>query len=214
MYSKRLVAGFKMASQLHEGHERKGVGTPYLSHLLGVASLVIEHGGDDKHVIAALLHDAVEDCGGKPTLDKIRKRFGKTVAKTVEQCSDSVTEDPTIKMDWEVRKRAYVAAVATKSARAAFVTACDKLHNANAILNDHLIGEDDEGATVWDRFGDKSRGQVVAYYTAMVAALHSRIPEPLWERLARTVAALEMLADPVEHQRWVDRLGGRVEAHQ
>ena len=213
MYSKRLTAGFEWASRLHNGHNRKGVETAYLSHLLGVASLVIEHGGDDKHAVAALLHDAVEDCGGKPTLKKIRKRFGKTIANTVEQCSDSVTEDPTIKMDWEVRKRAYVAAVATKSDRAAFVTACDKLHNANAILNDHMIGAGDDGSTVWDRFGGKSREQTVAYYTAMVDALAPRIPADLWQRLSRTVAALEVLADPVEHRRWVDRLTA-AEAHQ
>jgi hypothetical protein len=47
----------------------------------------------------------------------------------------------------------------------------------------------------------------------MVGALRPRIPVPLWERLARTVAALEALADPVEHRRWVARLTGASEVH-
>ncbi len=208
MYSKRLTAGFNMASQLHDGHERKGVATPYLSHLLGVASLVIEHGGDDDHVIAALLHDAVEDCGGEPTLRKIREHFGETVAATVEQCSDSVTEDVNVKADWLDRKRAYVTGVATKSDRAILVTACDKLHNANAILNDDLAGKAADGTTVWDRFGGKSREQVVAYYTAMATALEARVPAALSERLARTVAALERLVEPAGHRHWVKQLTG------
>ena len=212
MYSKRLTAGFEWASRLHAEQTRKGVGTPYLSHLLGVASLVIEHGGDEDHVIAGLLHDAVEDCGGLAMLDSIHAEFGGIVADTVMQCSDSVTEDADAKLPWEDRKRTYVAAVASKSDRAAFVTACDKLHNANAILNDHLIGAGDDGSTVWDRFGGKTREQTVAYYTAMVAALEPRIPVDLWQRLSRTVAALEVLTDPVEHRRWVERLTA-AEAH-
>lgn len=91
MYSERLTAGFEWASRLHATQPRKGVDTPYLSHLLGVASLAIEYDGDEDDLIAAMLHDAVEDCGGLPMLEKIRTKFGNTVASTVEQCSDSVT---------------------------------------------------------------------------------------------------------------------------
>ncbi len=208
MYSNRLTVGFEWAARLHATQKRKGVDAPYLSHLLGVASLALEHNGDEDNVIAGLLHDAVEDCGGLTMLDAIRSEFGDVVADTVMQCSDSVTDDADAKLPWEDRKRAYIAAVATKSDRAAFVTACDKLHNASAILNDHLLGADADGKTVWDRFGGKSLEQTVAYYSAMVSALEGRITVDLWTRLQRTVAALEILADPVEHRRWVARLTG------
>ena len=49
------------AARLHRGQRRKGSGIPYVSHLLAVASLVIEHGEDEDQAIAALLHDAIED---------------------------------------------------------------------------------------------------------------------------------------------------------
>jgi len=208
MYSERLTAGFEWASRLHATQSRKGVDTPYLSHLLGVASLAVEYGGDEDDVIAAMLHDAVEDCGGLPMLEKIRATFGNTVASTVEQCSDSVTVDADAKSDWVNRKRAYVASVADKSERARFVTTCDKLHNATAILNDHRAGRAADGTTVWDRFGGKPPEQVVAYYSAMVAALkgRGRVKEPLWQRLADTVAALEGVTEGGGHALWLTRL--------
>lgn len=207
MYSQRLTAGFEWASRLHAGQARKGVETPYLSHLLGVASLVVEYGGDEDDVISALLHDAVEDCGGLPMLEKIKAEFGPTVAETVRQCSDSVTLEADSKTEWTDRKRAYIAAVEGKSDRARFVTTCDKLHNATAILNDHMLGEGVDGMTVWDRFHAKSPAQVVAYYSAMLAALQGRVQAPLWARLSTTVAALEAtLEDHQEHALWIARL--------
>lgn len=206
MYSERLMQGFEWASRLHACHVRKGVGTAYLSHLLGVASLVIEFGGDEDAVTAALLHDAVEDCGGLPMATEIRGRFGDIVADTVLECTDSVAEDAGAKSDWEDRKRAYVASVARKSERAKLVTACDKLHNATAILWDHRAGAGTDGQTVWDRFGGKSCSQVVANYSVMLAALRGGIPDPLWRRLAETVTALEAAAETAEHGHWVARL--------
>jgi len=203
MYSERLAAAFEWASRLHAAQTRKGVETPYLSHLLGVASLILEYGGTEDEVIAGLLHDAVEDCGGLPMLADIRAKFGSVVADIVSACSDSVTSDPEAKSDWEVRKRAYVAAVAAKSNAACFVTACDKLHNATAIFEDDLLGSAPDGTTVWHRFGGKSKEQTIAYYSAMAEALRGRVPAALWQRFARTVAALEALAKPAEHQRWL-----------
>ena len=206
MYSERLTAGFEWASRLHAAQPRKGVDTPYLSHLLGVASLAIEYGGDEDDVIAAMLHDAVEDCGGFPMLEKIKAIFGDTVASTIEQCSDSVTVAANAKSDWVDRKRAYVASVAGKSERARFVTTCDKLPNATAILNDHRAGRAADGTTVWDRFGGKAPEQVVAYYSAMVAAFQGCVKEPLWQRLADTVAGLEAVAKADGHALWVAEL--------
>ena len=62
---------------------------PYVALLLSVAALAMEHGADEDEAIAALLHDAVEDRGGKPTLEEIRKRFGDRVAAIVEGCTDA-----------------------------------------------------------------------------------------------------------------------------
>ena len=87
-YSGRVSEAFAYAMVLHGEQKRKGTDVPYITHLMGVASLVGEQGGDEDLVIAALLHDAVEDQGGKETLCTIRKRFGERVARVVEACSD------------------------------------------------------------------------------------------------------------------------------
>jgi (p)ppGpp synthase/HD superfamily hydrolase len=92
----------------HGGHTRKGTEIPYVAHLLAVSALVLEAGGTELQAIAALLHDAAEDCGGEPRLQDIRHRFGDKVGDIVEACSDSLTEDPADKAPWRERKTAYL----------------------------------------------------------------------------------------------------------
>lgn len=79
------------AVRLHARQKRKGTRIPYSAHLLAVASLVLEDGGTTDEAVAALLHDAVEDQGGRRTLERIRRRFGPAVARIVEACSDADT---------------------------------------------------------------------------------------------------------------------------
>src|SRR5437867_11285093 len=88
--SRRFEAALLLATRLHATQTRKGGRIPYVSHLLGVASLALEHGADEAVAIAALLHDAVEDQGGRPTLARIRRRFGARVAEIVEGCTGAV----------------------------------------------------------------------------------------------------------------------------
>src|SRR3954464_414615 len=101
-----------LASEHHRRQLRKGTAIPYLSHLLGVASLVLEMGGSETEAIGALLHDAVEDGGGRPMLDRIRDEFGPDAARIVLANSDSET-DP--KPPWVERKHEYLAAIAHKA---------------------------------------------------------------------------------------------------
>ncbi|MGA7622931.1 MAG: HD domain-containing protein [Candidatus Acidiferrales bacterium] len=100
----RFDSAFQLASGLHREQCRKGTGIPYISHLMSVAALVLEAGGDEDQVIAALLHDAMEDQGGPPTLETIRRLFGDRVAEIVKECSDSESEDPENKLPWHQRK--------------------------------------------------------------------------------------------------------------
>ena len=80
----------QFASGLHHSQCRKGTPIPYLSHLMAVSALVLEAGGDEDLAIAALLHDAVEDQGGAPTLQIIPRMFGDRVANVVMDCSDTI----------------------------------------------------------------------------------------------------------------------------
>ena len=123
----------RYAHEVHATQKRKGTGAPYIGHLLGVASIVLDDGGSEDEAIGALLHDAAEDHGGRERLDEIRQRFGDPVARIVEDCTDS-WETP--KRPWAERKRDYVEHARTLRASSLRVAAADKVHNAYAILRD------------------------------------------------------------------------------
>jgi (p)ppGpp synthase/HD superfamily hydrolase len=120
------------ATHVHGGQARKGTSTPYVAHLLAVAATVLEHGGDEDLAIAALLHDSVEDQGGKARLEDVRNRFGERVAKIVRACSDSLadTAKGERKAHWQERKEAYLAHLQTAEPDILRVSLADKVHNA------------------------------------------------------------------------------------
>ncbi len=185
MLSSRFGDALVYASQLHRDQLRKGTHIPYVSHLLAVTALVLEHGGTENEAIAALLHDAVEDQGGSETREAIRERFGEDVAAIVDGCTDA---DSLPKPPWCERKKAYVAHVAVAPPSVRLVSAADKLHNARAILADYRqLGE-----TLWDRFYG-GRDGTLWYYRALADAFRSVESNALSEELDRTVAELECL---------------------
>lgn len=182
MLSPRFEDALLYATRLHAAQTRKGSGVPYVSHLLAVASLVLEAGGDEDTAIAALLHDAAEDQGGLATLAEIRTRFGDAVADIVSACSDTF-EEP--KPPWHERKRAYIAHLRDAPPEVRLVSCADKLHNARAIATDHRqIGD-----ALWDRF-HADRDDVLWYYRELTAIFREHGPEPLAAELALVVDAL------------------------
>ena len=144
----RFDTALQFASVLHPEQSRKGGHIPYIAHLMSVCALVLEAGGNEDQAIAALLHDAVEDRGGRSTLETIRQMFGDRVANAVESCSDSMATNPDKKLPWRERKVKYLEHLRTASGDALLVSAADKLHNARAILSDYRkLGDD-----LWLRF--------------------------------------------------------------
>lgn len=186
MLTQRYADGLQLAWELHQGQFRKGTKIPYVSHLIAVSSLALEHGANEDEAIAALLHDAVEDAGGKPTLELIRVQFGQAVADIVEGCTDSY-EDP--KPDWRLRKEAYLAHLAQASRSVRLVSASDKLHNARSILSDLRV----RGPSLWTRFTAGKEGSLW-YYRSLVGAFAFHGRTPLVDELDRTVGAIEGLA--------------------
>jgi len=174
------------AARKHAGQTRKGTTTPYIAHLLSVAGLVLEAGGDEDLAIAALLHDVVEDCGGGPMLQQIRRRFGKRVAHVVDGCTDTDL-DP--KPPWRQRKEDYLKHLRTADADVRLVSAADKLHNARSVLADYReIGE-----PVWERFHGKRDG-TLWYYRALLDEFRRGKLNPLIHQLARVINELEAAA--------------------
>ena len=182
-FSKTFVKALRYAADLHQKQFRKRTGRPYIGHLLGVTSIVIEYGGDEEMAIAALLHDAVEDQGGIPRLREIRRKFGKRVAHIVDGCTDSHTQP---KPPWLERKRSYVARVAKESADVQLVSAADKLANVRETLHDVRV----QGDGVFERFAGKKEG-TLWYYRALVGEFHKAGDNSLIEELDRAVTELE-----------------------
>lgn len=174
------------ATRLHARQTKKGNGQPYIGHLLGVTALVIAHGGNEEEAIAAVLHDAVEDQGGLPTLRAIRRKFGPRIANIVESCSDSVT---TPKPPWKDRKTKYIAHIRHAPPSVRLVTAADKLDNVRMIITDLR----QEGDRVWARFTGGKDGSLW-YYRAMFETLKEAGATPLVEELGRAVTEMERLA--------------------
>lgn len=161
-YGERFEEALRYAARLHRAQMRKGTNIPYVTHLLAVAAIVGENGGTEDEVIAALLHDAVEDQGGAATREEIRRRFGDSVATIVDGTSDT---DVIPKPPWPERKRNYVAHISSASRSVRLVSAADKLHNARSILRDLRA----EGEAAWRRFSAGKEDQLW-YYRALVDA--------------------------------------------
>jgi len=181
----RFEQALRFAVEVHAGQKRKGTEIPYIAHLLGVCALVLEDGGDEDEAIAALLHDAGEDAGGRERVEEIRARFGDRVARIVEECSDTL-ETP--KLPWRERKEGYLARLEHASAEALRVSLADKLHNARAIARDH--GE--IGQKVWERF-NADHDDVLWYHRSLADIFRRRSDSAMRVELARVVTDLGRL---------------------
>lgn len=179
----RFDEAVRYAREVHAGQDRKGTGVPYISHLLGVSSIVLDDGGSEDEAIAALLHDAAEDRGGRPRLEDIRARFGEAVAKIVEDCTDSWD---TPKPPWAERKRAYAEHARSLPAASLRVSVADKVHNTYAILRDLR----NEGEAVWARFS-AAPDDVIAYYRSLVRSYRDAGGGKLADELERIVRGIE-----------------------
>jgi len=184
--SPRFNEAFLYAADKHANQTRKKTDVPYISHLMSVAALVLEAGGDENQAIAALLHDVVEDCGGYPVLDEIRQKFGDGVANIVAGLTDAYT---TPKPPWKARKLDYLELLRKSSDDVRLVSAADKLHNVRTILADYRK----EGDSVWERFSGRRDG-TLWYYRAVLEVLQEGKPNCLVDELHRVVTELETLA--------------------
>jgi len=187
LLSPKFALALQFANEIHGRQIRKGLGAPYISHLMAVCAYVLEYGGDESQAIAALLHDAAEDCGGRPMLATVRVMFGDRVADIVEGCTDTF-EDP--KPEWLPRKQAYLSALAGKPAYMKLVSCADKLHNLSHTLRDI----EQEGVVPWQaRMEATPNGAAERqcwYYLGCLEALSAGWASPMLDTFGRAVARL------------------------
>lgn len=170
------------ATRLHADQKRKISGVPYISHLLSVAALVIEAGGTEEEAIAALLHDSIEDQGGKPTREDIRQRFGETVVAIIDGCTEWDTPP---KPPWLERKTRYLDKLRHASPSVRLVSLADKLHNARSLLADWR----QHGDFIWTEF-NSGKDKTLWFYQSLVEVYQQTDTDWMTQELQQVVSQL------------------------
>lgn len=192
MLTERFQRAFDLASEVHALQLRNGTQIPYVSHVMSVAALVLEHGGGEDAAISGLLHDAVEDSeDGAAASARIRAEFGDHVAETVLGCSDAAGVPGRAKPPWRERKEAYLRRLADSGdPDVLLVSACDKLHNARSIVADLRS----YGPALWERFTVTDPAEQLWYYQSLADCYPGRVPPALADAVARTVGEMRALS--------------------
>lgn len=189
----RFEQALQVAQDLHEdsgdNHE-----TTHTGHLLQVAGLVLQQGGDEDQAIAALLHDALETAPSDQEVDsrrsRIRDAFGDRPATIVDACTDGPL-DGHDEESWKRHKEQYIHQLWTEADEAAVrVSAADKLSTARAILRDYHA----HGESAWARY-EGGRSGTLWYYRALVGAFRYRDVDGFVEELDEIVSTLEEETD-------------------
>ena len=187
--SARYDSALLWASELHRRQMRKNGDVPYLSHLLRVSGLALDYGCSENVAIAALLHDAIEDCGGLERLKEIRERFGDEVATVVMETSDSTTADSSKKAPWKERKDAYIAHLERASDSAVLVSACDKIDNVASLIR--TLTNASNRAAILQKFKGGTEG--LAWYYGAVLDVVQRRSSPAAKELKELILVLVKL---------------------
>ena len=184
-YSRAFDEAVQLAVQSFRDEWRKSTRIPYITHLMAVCAKVGEHGGTEEQMIAAILHDYLEDIEWG-TEQELERRFGSRVAYMVVEMSDSVTLP---RPPWKERKDAYLAGVAKKTPEVKLIMAADKLHNCTAIVRDFK----DQGPVLFERFRGGQQG-TLWYYRRIAEEMGKGWDHPLLDELRQMVDELHRLA--------------------
>ena len=177
MLTERFDRALLLASELHRKQKRKTSGAPYVSHLLGVCSLVLEDGGNEDQAIAALLHDAVEDQGaayargGEVGLcEHILREFGPEVARLVDALTERPSAETAAIRDkrerWRSHKSAYIAQILSYDLPVRRISCADSLYNVRSLIS----GYRSMGEKLWTRFMTREAADQLWWYSAISRA--------------------------------------------
>ena len=128
----KIKDAYVFADELHRGQYRVS-GDPYISHPIAVAEIAATLGLDTDSICAALLHDTVEDCEGKVSVDMIAKRFGPETAMLVDGLTKLVQIPFADKEDQDIENLRKMFLAMSKDIRVIFIKLCDRLHNMRTL---------------------------------------------------------------------------------
>ena len=128
----KISEAYYYAEKLHEGQMRLS-GEPYISHPVAVARIVAELGLDTDSICAALLHDTVEDCADKTSLETLAKMFGPDVAMLVDGLTKIIQVQVADKEEAHIENIRKMLLAMNKDIRVIFIKLCDRLHNMRTL---------------------------------------------------------------------------------
>jgi (p)ppGpp synthase/HD superfamily hydrolase len=157
MYTQKIEQAIQAAAVLHHSHERKGsVPVPYITHLMGVTFLLRDYTADEDTLVAALLHDTLEDTDY--TYDELTGDFGETVAEIVQTVTEPAIGAPGGESLLK-RKQAYAKQLKAGPLAAVMVAAADKTHNFRSLIETY---HDDPSGLARD-FSNSHQDRIEAY---------------------------------------------------
>lgn len=179
-YSLRLQQAINTAALWHQGQTRKADLLPYIVHPLAVMIIVSEHTKNEDALIAALLHDTLEDT--KYTLDNLTADFGPKVAKIVKEVSEVKTDENNKLLSWDNRKSNYLNTLRSAGSNALLVAAADKIHNLDSLVASYRT----QGETMWQKFNSPADKKIWVYEQTY-QIIKKRLKNPIVKQLAKTL---------------------------
>ena len=168
-----LNKAIEFVVKAHSGMYRKGTQIPYILHPLEASAIVARITNDENLIIAALLHDVIEDTS--ITYSEIDKIFGKKIADIVNGESEDKSKS------WEERKEYTLSTLKNERLDVKIVALGDKLSNMRSIANDYSkIGD-----KLWERFNVKDKTKQGRYYKGLVSCLEELNDTYEWQELKR-----------------------------
>ncbi|ETP72280.1 guanosine polyphosphate synthetase/pyrophosphohydrolase [Lachnospiraceae bacterium JC7] len=143
---KRYYEAMNFAAYAHRKQMRKGVDIPYIIHPIECSMIVSSITQDEDVIIAALLHDVIEDT--EFGYEDIRERFGSRVADLVQGETEDKRRDQEKKHTWAVRKKETIEQLSNADIDSKIICLGDKLSNIRASVRDH----EDHKENFWQRF--------------------------------------------------------------
>lgn len=160
-----LQKAYAYAAAAHAGHERKGTGIPYFTHLITTLNYAMQLTQDREILAAAVLHDTVEDT--QITLQDIEKEFGSRIAGFVEAETENKRTELPAHETWEIRKQENIKHLQMAPYEVKIIVLSDKTANAESMVREWRKN----GDAMWEKFNQKDKRKHAWYYRSCQKAM-------------------------------------------
>jgi len=182
MYTYKVEQAIQAAAVLHQDHQRKGaVPIPYITHLMAVTMILRDYTSDEDTLVAALLHDTLEDTDYTAT--DMQDDFGQTVTTIVQTLTEPTHENGQ-RLPWLETKKRYATQLRKGPIEAVQIAAADKAHNFRTSVDEYHA----EPNRFMQDFGKNLEERMEAYQ-AIANAINSRLKDGIVHEFNHTFAA-------------------------